>query len=35
MPGSGPAPKLPNAKAAAKMKQFWGAALDRLKESIE
>src|ERR1700752_4836054 len=27
--------KLPDAKAAAKMKKFWGEALDRLKETIE
>ena len=27
--------KLPNAKAAAKMKKFWGEALDKLKGSIE
>ena len=27
--------KLPDAKAAAKMKKFWGEALDRLKESLE
>lgn len=27
--------KLPDAKAAAKMKAFWARALDRLKESIE
>lgn len=27
--------KLPDAKAAAKMKTYWGKALDRLKESIE
>lgn len=27
--------KLPNAKAAAKMKEFWGEALDALKELIE
>jgi len=27
--------KLPDAKAAAKMKKFWAAALDRLKELIE
>ena len=27
--------KLPDAKAAAKMKKFWGEALDRLKEAIE
>lgn len=27
--------KLPDAKAAAKMKKFWGEALDRLKQSIE
>jgi uncharacterized protein YndB with AHSA1/START domain len=27
--------KLPNAKAAAKMKKFWGEALDRLKETLE
>jgi len=27
--------KLPNSKAAAKMKKFWGEALDRLKDSVE
>ncbi len=27
--------KLPDAKAAAKMKKFWGEALDRLKASLE
>jgi len=27
--------KLTDAKAAAKMKKFWGAALDRLKETLE
>jgi uncharacterized protein YndB with AHSA1/START domain len=27
--------KLPDGKAAAKMKKFWAAALDRLKETIE
>ena len=27
--------KLADAKAAAKMKKFWGAALDRLKETLE
>jgi uncharacterized protein YndB with AHSA1/START domain len=27
--------KLPDAKAAAKMKKFWGEALDRLKEMLE
>ena len=27
--------KLPNSRSAAKMKKFWGEALDRLKETIE
>jgi len=27
--------KLPDAKAAAKMKKFWGEALDRLKQTLE
>jgi len=27
--------KLPDAKAAAKMKKFWANALDRLQEAIE
>jgi len=27
--------KLPDSKAAAKMKKFWGEALDRLKETLE
>ena len=27
--------KLPDARAAAKMKKFWGQALDRLRESLE
>jgi uncharacterized protein YndB with AHSA1/START domain len=27
--------KLPNAKAAAKMKTFWGQALDRLRDTLE
>jgi uncharacterized protein YndB with AHSA1/START domain len=27
--------KIPNAKAAARLKKFWGEALDRLKEAIE
>jgi uncharacterized protein YndB with AHSA1/START domain len=27
--------KLPDAKASAKMKKFWGAALDRLREALE
>ncbi len=27
--------KLPNAKAAEKMKKFWSAALERLKDAIE
>jgi uncharacterized protein YndB with AHSA1/START domain len=27
--------KLPDSKAAAKMKKFWGEALDRLKEMLE
>jgi hypothetical protein len=27
--------KLPDAKAAARMKKYWGEALDKLKETLE